>query len=1031
MRSKYRAHPIFKVILLAICLAGLLTGNSWADEDSKYLNAVREFADNVLKYGRDTYGPKHTPLFVDGLNIHTHEPVKWIAPNGDRWILSNLASQQNLFRTLDGLTKITGDPKYRQAAVEAIEYAFENLRSPNGLFYWGHVTAYDAKTDDICGWGKFGWGDIHTLKLHYPYYELMWKVNSEETKRSIEAFWSAHILDWSNLDMDRLAYHKHALEEPWNHEYKRGPTFFKSKGSNSFGPIYTGTSLIHAGTTLYRLSGQEQPLVWSKRLAKRFIDTRHPNTGISAEGYNRRYPQLGDDLKEHFADPRTIYFPWYAFQTHVHYYYAEDSQAYSWISLLLAGEMLGEEGEEFSRWALEQFTAWGKASYRKKDNSFVPILTDGTSLEGYVWKEAPSSGSEGHVIKPWPVGMQFFWAYGVAYHTTGDEFMWEMVRDIALGNNFGDIGQTPAHPTQLQTETTCSSVYGLLGFLELHAKTKKQAYLEMARRIGDNILSSQFHKGFFIESKRHIYTRFDCFEPLALLHLDTAMKSKIGSVPRVWPSYPLFVPPYRYKENAVDRQIIYTLTDSPEPPLSLQEAAAIGDVNLVRTLIENGTDVDSIEDSYSKTALHRAAMSGHRDVVEFLLTKGADIDAKDYSVASPLHRAAEKGHKEVAELLIAKGADVNAKNNDGQTPLHYAAASGRKDIAELLIAKGADVNAKNDDDQTPVDVALSRIRSEVVKLLIEKGADVSSIHLAAYLGDAAKVMNFIEQGSDVNTKHQRGGTPLHYAAAAGSKEVSELLLARGADIKAKNNDGQTPIDVAFQRKREDIVGLLLEKGATISTIHLAAYVGDLAKVKAFIQEDIDVNTKYIRGRMPLHYAARQGHKEIVELLLAHGADVNLGDKYYNRTAAEFAMGRNHREIVELLVAKGADISPLCLAAYKGNWAKVKSLIAGGADVNIRTPYGVTPLYEAALQGHKSIVQLLIDNGADVNAKDNWDWTPLHSAAENGHRDVAELLIAKGADINARDGDSRTPFWYAQDEGHTEIVELLRKHGAKE
>ena len=49
------------------------------EEYSKYLDTVRTFADNLLKYGRDTYGPKHTPLFVDGLNIHTHEPVKWIS----------------------------------------------------------------------------------------------------------------------------------------------------------------------------------------------------------------------------------------------------------------------------------------------------------------------------------------------------------------------------------------------------------------------------------------------------------------------------------------------------------------------------------------------------------------------------------------------------------------------------------------------------------------------------------------------------------------------------------------------------------------------------------------------------------------------------------------------------------------------------------------------------------------------------------------------------------------------------------------
>ncbi len=95
MRSKCKTHRIREVILLLICLVVFPVRNSYADEDSKYLEAVREFADNVLKYGRDTYGPKHTPLFVDGLNIHNHEPVKWIAPNGDRWILSNLASQQS------------------------------------------------------------------------------------------------------------------------------------------------------------------------------------------------------------------------------------------------------------------------------------------------------------------------------------------------------------------------------------------------------------------------------------------------------------------------------------------------------------------------------------------------------------------------------------------------------------------------------------------------------------------------------------------------------------------------------------------------------------------------------------------------------------------------------------------------------------------------------------------------------------------------------------------------------------------------
>lgn len=88
-------------ILLAVVIV-ILSVNVHAAQSSKYLDAVREFADNVLKYGRDTYGPKHTPLFADGLNIHTHEPVRWLDPDGTKWILSNFASQQTLLRTLDG-----------------------------------------------------------------------------------------------------------------------------------------------------------------------------------------------------------------------------------------------------------------------------------------------------------------------------------------------------------------------------------------------------------------------------------------------------------------------------------------------------------------------------------------------------------------------------------------------------------------------------------------------------------------------------------------------------------------------------------------------------------------------------------------------------------------------------------------------------------------------------------------------------------------------------------------------------------------
>jgi hypothetical protein len=78
MKTLMLSYSIVAFIVL-VCFSA---ENAFADEGTKYLGAVREFADNVLKYGRDTYGPKHTPLFVDDLNVDTHEQVEWIAPNG-------------------------------------------------------------------------------------------------------------------------------------------------------------------------------------------------------------------------------------------------------------------------------------------------------------------------------------------------------------------------------------------------------------------------------------------------------------------------------------------------------------------------------------------------------------------------------------------------------------------------------------------------------------------------------------------------------------------------------------------------------------------------------------------------------------------------------------------------------------------------------------------------------------------------------------------------------------------------------------
>jgi len=1093
--------------------------------ESPYLRAVREFADNVLKYGRDTYGPKHTPLFVDGLNIHTHEPVKWISPKGDmfgdvfkateteEWILSNFASQQTLLRTLDGLSEVTGDPKYREAAMQAVKYAFENLRAPNGLFYWGQVIAYDAQADKV----KYVFGNRHSLKVHYPYYELLWQVDPEATKNFIEAFWSAHVIDWSNLDFDRYAVYSDYIEEPWNHDYRSEPIFFRSKKSGAQGAFHAGTNLVQAGTALYRLSGQEQPLVWSKRLMQHFVDTRHPNTGISAYKYNQ--PQssfVGRGMKERFADPRTGVFPFHPFPIKRNMYHPEDVKAHQWLSVLLIGDMLGEQGREFAEWAREELTAWGKASYRERDNAFVPILTDGTRIEGVVLEEDGPLGVKGSIAEPLFADAGYFWLYATACRTTGDAFMWRMTRNIANGNDFGDIGETPGQKPELNRDTACFDVYSLLGFLELYNKTENHEFLVMARRIADNIVANQFHGGFFVLSKEHIYTRFDCFEPLALLHLAAAIESQPGSVPRVWPSSPLFVPPYRYKQEGEDRRIIYTLTESSEVPLSLQEAAHIGDIDLVRTLFRNGTKVDSMDDGYGLTALHRAAIAGHKDIAALLITHGARVDHGGYK-STPLHCAIQYGHRDVVELLLDHGADVNIKDNwgRGQTPLDIAIGKNRMDIIKLLLDKGAetisihravqlgdlarvkalveqgaDVNAKDAQGSVPLVFAVKEGRKEIVELLLAHDADmnikdrrgwtpldyarlgklkdiielfsvkITSLHQAVQLGDLAIVKALLKQGADVNVQNKAGDTPLHCATQPRGigLEIIELLITKGADVNAKNNDGKTPLDLAVTRNRPAIAKLLIEKGAAVSTIHIAALAGNLEKVRSFIEAGTDVNAKDESGMTPLLRAVSREHAAVVKFLVDNGADLNTGDKWGyvplvyalwhtdsetvklliakgadvnaknndGKTPLDLAVTRNRPAIGELLVAKGAVISSLHAAAFVGDLAKVKAFIDEGVEVNKKNDMGGTALHSAAAGGHKKTAEFLIDKKSEVNAQMRGGQTPLHMAAEGGHLDVAELLLSRGADINAKDRRGRTPLDLAQKAEHKEMVDLLLK-----
>jgi uncharacterized protein len=166
------------------------------------------------------------------------------------------------------------------------------------------------------------------------------------------------------------------------------------------------------------------------------------------------------------------------------------------------------------------------------------------------------------------------------------------------------------------------------------------------------------------------------------------------------------VSPLLEAQYAMDEERVAALL-AEGPELDVHEAAAVGDVDRLRELLDGRPELASAVATDGFTALHLAAFFRRPEGVRLLLERGADPNAvaENAMRVTPLHSAAARGDHVAVRLLLAAGADPNARQQGGFVPLHAAVAVGDRELAEMLLAAGADPNARTDDGRTPEDLA--------------------------------------------------------------------------------------------------------------------------------------------------------------------------------------------------------------------------------------------------------------------------------------------------------------------------------------
>ena len=456
-------------------------------------------------------------------------------------------------------------------------------------------------------------------------------------------------------------------------------------------------------------------------------------------------------------------------------------------------------------------------------------------------------------------------------------------------------------------------------------------------------------------------------------------------------------------------------------PLSL--AIERNQIQQAEFFVQLGADIHA-EDIDESTALTKALKSGLK--MTGAVIKENNIQTRDSSGRTPLHIAViEKAPVEIINYMISLGADVNARDKNGNTPLHTAAAYNFRQTGEILLAAGADVFYPNVTGDSVLKTALTKLEgreewildSNVIKSC--DGAGNTPLHLAAEWNLIQAIPIILKKGGNINAKNANGETPLFNAVKADKPEMTAALLSsdygKEADINARNFLGDSALYSCVRWHAVKSASVLIDRDIRTNGKKL-------------------INAKNLAGKTVLHESARTGNIELMMMILKAGADVNAADET-GRTPLTDAVSSNNAEVVEILLEYGASPiiqdmygrNPLHEGAEYSGSGIIAMLREAGANPMSRDAYGKTPL-SLAFRRSTEIVDAVLSGSKNIADSDGN--TPFHLAVEeDADTTVFEDLVSRGYPVNSRNRTGTTALQMALEKNNGEAMRILLTAGA--